>query len=774
MLFADARTRQRFRTDYEAAFALPVGDPAMELLETIDDPSFPGAILPRLVHARAGDALCFYGVADSDAQWRRLAPLLSAAVGVTLTSFRGHTDILDGDHVTRVLGQYELARTSRFFTPLADQGRVTEARHALLRLRKQLRRAPARPREVPRSTEEVLRDFDLALLMHDRAGAEEAIAFLRHGMRLDTLNLHFLEVRVLATLGEWDLLTGKPAFASLINTRRPPAVTAALVEALFHAHITPLLASTEPATPPGAPPNRRSEGAFAPAIVEAFRKHVLTSSGTLFDRPLTPTSPAVAGTALLHTFITSQSAGEPRISRDLLDQFDGARSRWPEATRWVYDRVRDAVIGAGALTGSEVPARAGERWSLTGFAGELAAELAAAKDAGTPASAGRALSVLLAVLLAATTAVDLDNCRTAVSYVGRLAPDERRKLEAMPGYAPTWAYVSQFVANGEVPSSWHAWLRSLPTMTRNQARAAAEAGRHQWADPSDPAMGNGIPDFTRALDQVADVDREKLLDGLPHLLKHLQDDPAWPSLASQPVYVALLEHLLLFGAPTVSLCGAVALVFESILASGPDLATYRHTVQDLVANLVSRFASISTINWLIDLVDLTIMHPCQDSGARMVLWQNCIDVLRPYLSRLEANQLHVLADLAECLGQPTPFPLIDASEMLPHVTLPSGYTVGIYTTDTRVSQRLKRRLSEMFPDLRVISDHSIVGTTSLVNLARISDMLVVYWRRASHAATDVLERHRRPNGELIWAAGKGSSTILSEVSYRLECIGAAG
>ena len=774
MLFADALTRRQFRTEYERAYALPAGDRTAELLDTIDDPSFPGAILPRRVAARTGgEALLFYAVVDSDAQWRQLEPLLFAAVGVTLTSFRRFTQTLRDDPVVSVLGTYEITRINRFFTPLSEARRVNEARDALLRLRDQLRRVPAIPREIPRSTEEVLRRFDLALLAKDRAAAEEAIAYLRRGFRLDTLNLHFLEVQLLATLGKWGALTKTDAFESLVNTRRPPAVTAALVEALFHTHITPLLGSGESTLPTDIPDNGISRAVLGSVIVDAFRTYVLPSSGNLFARPLVPIRAAIAAAALLNECAKSHPAGQPNRDWVLVKQLDDAGARWTEADRWVYDRVREKLVPADISEAPETITPAVASRTRTGLPSELAAELAAAQDENTPASADRAQSVLFAVFMAATTAVDLEHCRIAVSYVGRLSPDERRKLEVMPGYAQIWPFVSQFAGDGEVPSSWLSWLLTLPAMTRAQARATAEAGMHAWASLADAAEGHVLSDFTRALNQVADDNRAKLFDGLPHLIKRLQDDPIWPNPSLQPLYIAMLEQLLLEAAVSTQLCVAAAVLFEAILASDPDEQTYKSTVEDTVANLAGRFVSVMTLDWLIDLVDFTVIYPCQHVGARTALWQKCIQELEPFVGRLGEARLRLLAELANILGQPVPFPAPREAKYDSPTSLPDGYTVGVYTTDVAVAQRLKGGLSAAFPSLTILADHSTVSTPGLVHLARTSHMLIVYWRKATHSATESLKRNRHPDSELVWAVGKGSSTILSDVTSQLRRVSRA-
>ena len=75
--------------------ALPTGaDPLLHAFDaTITDPIFPGALLawPR----QPSETPVFYAAAQTQAQWRRLRPLLLAFVGPTMSDFSGAASRLD-------------------------------------------------------------------------------------------------------------------------------------------------------------------------------------------------------------------------------------------------------------------------------------------------------------------------------------------------------------------------------------------------------------------------------------------------------------------------------------------------------------------------------------------------------------------------------------------------------------------------------------------------------------------------------------------------------
>jgi hypothetical protein len=177
-----------------------------EVLETVTDDVFPGAILPRLVHGR----MVYYAVTQTRTEWRTLRPLLRAWVGVTLTDFVGAQAILSNeDAFESLIARYAFPAVSRFSAHgIRRLERATV--EALLALRRSLRRAPARRLELPRPTAHILHEFRLALNAGDLEAANEAVQFLRTQLRLDALNLHFLEVQRDAELQQWEALSSQP------------------------------------------------------------------------------------------------------------------------------------------------------------------------------------------------------------------------------------------------------------------------------------------------------------------------------------------------------------------------------------------------------------------------------------------------------------------------------------------------------------------------------------------------------------------------------------
>ncbi len=205
-------------------------DPLVEALEgTVGDPGFPGALF-----VWPGEGVrppVFYAAAQTHAQWRRLRPLLLAFAGPTLTDFAGEASRLNLNHRhEQVLEAAGLAVVARM-APTAETASSTE--RALRRLMALVAKTPPDAEPPMETTGRILariRDHLNALAIDE---ARQLLDRCRLEHRLDALNLKFLEVEILATVRDWAGIIAVKGFDDLLRTRRPPAVTSALLEAIY-------------------------------------------------------------------------------------------------------------------------------------------------------------------------------------------------------------------------------------------------------------------------------------------------------------------------------------------------------------------------------------------------------------------------------------------------------------------------------------------------------------------------------------------------------------
>jgi hypothetical protein len=215
--------------------SLPEAVASRNFQRTATDPVFPGAILPAIA---ADGTVYWYGAAAAAADWRRLQPLLLAYAGPTVTLFTGQMvdpDIaVPAERLLQAAGIQAMAR----LVPGRDCLRF--ATSALDRLCQAVALRPITTRAVPEPTSRLLARLDMCLAAGDRKAAEDLLEMLRAELRLDTLNLHFVEVRILSSFRAWRELVDAEWFPELCLARKPAACARAMLEGLWHAHLAEL------------------------------------------------------------------------------------------------------------------------------------------------------------------------------------------------------------------------------------------------------------------------------------------------------------------------------------------------------------------------------------------------------------------------------------------------------------------------------------------------------------------------------------------------------
>lgn len=85
--------------------------------------------------------------------------------------------------------------------------------------------------------------INAALAICDVATARTILAQLEHERRLDALNLNFLEIATRSAVGDWSGLLALECLPHVLAARRPPAVSAAIAEAVWRWYLAPALES---------------------------------------------------------------------------------------------------------------------------------------------------------------------------------------------------------------------------------------------------------------------------------------------------------------------------------------------------------------------------------------------------------------------------------------------------------------------------------------------------------------------------------------------------
>jgi hypothetical protein len=699
------------------------------LYETMDDASFPGAVIPRVRDAE----VLVYLVADSGESWRRLQPLAIAFAGVTLSDFDGRTVDLDArDPFEVAIARNGISHAGRVSAGTADTG-ARDLIASLLRMRRGVASAPAFSEGITATTGQLLGEFRLSLAVRDRRAAEAVIETIRSEMRLDALNLLFLQVQLDAALDDWVILRNRDYFDSLCLARRPPRITAALAEAFYHSSIEALDRDDVP-----------------PAdMLAAFKQEVLGKCGDVFTVGPPAPSPHVAKMFLLATL--ASPTPDPRLVEKLAVE----AAEWDDDDQRSFNRLL-VLHPPSAPTGYVPPA-------------DPETQLRALITKRRP-SIGDAQTALLSASIVQT----LDAYRIAIDVVSGLPDTEREALLGPPGIRAMWEELLAHSVRDRVPGGWSDFIRLAPEMSFGAVRAWAEKGVVEYP------IGRELVDRQAVADLVADLQRsyavaeEVTNQLLPYVVEWARGDERWPNSEYRVLYEELVDLLLLGNSRKPSVVTAVGEVLAAILAIGMEPATYSRTLGDLAAWLRTA-VGLATADSIIDVIEVVATNPTPDATARQGFWLAMAGDLARLWSRLSVGQQSVMFDVASLLDIPeTPaFRLSEPVEVSAETPgLRRGYLLAIYTLMEGAGLRVKRALERAYPGLRVELSTAHVADPRLNDLATRADLFVVCWASAKHAATLAIRNRRGSYQATLFPRGVGSTSVVREVQDYLATVSA--
>jgi hypothetical protein len=671
--------------------------------ETIVDPDFPGALVPAV---GPKGAVHIFAAAPSAPLWRGLSPVLLAFAGPTLTSFSGVPGELPaGDTVADLVCATRPAVTATLRLPDDAKSQITALR-ALARMRETFARAPSLQRDAPKSTSWLLACFQDMLNVGRREAAAEILDRLRDGLRLDALNLKFLEVQLLATFGEWSAIVDLPGFANLCVARRPPAVTVALLEALYHVHV---------------------EAAFdAEDVVETrsrFECHI-----RLLAQPMLSVPPPASLTAA------------------------GWRLFGLEA--WIAPGRQD-ILAALSDCRDEL--------------GWLATQVSAAESVAESAAQESPLDVARGALAVTDAVESIDATAAVLAALEQLNADELVRLRSAEPFRSLLQAVQAEVTEVGLPRNWLEWLAKAADPAFTNALDVARRGKDEWPIEDQTADPMAVRALLSALEtaQNDDLAAERTAQALPFIVAWARRDSAFPRPALALVYGSLLTLFALGTARGRNTYESSQILVAALLSGGLDGKSYRALIAD-VEELASAGFGLDMIYWVLELVEEFMRASAPDADARELFFHRALSKMAPLYSRLSGLQRAAIARLSTELGWPLGSLGIETESIIPDdlATQLQGLRVAIYSLTESSSRQAKAAIEEVAPTAIVDCNADHGGTPRLRALAENVDLFVMSWLSAKHAATDFIRKHRggRP---LLYAQGRGFSSILRAIEDHL-------
>ncbi len=218
---------KRLHEEYLAICGLDSPTLRMTVARSISMKVFPGALIPSSID----QSVVFISV-PSIAIWERLAPLLLARIGATLSNFTGvPCSVSIVDPVAALLQE---RCDSGIFQIQLSENFLKSAWLALARLVENIEQYSARSISSTSTSPAaiVLSTFETAIEVGDVVTAQQQLNAMEKNKQIDALNLHFLRVRVLALAEDWDGIFSSGLYDTLQHIKAPAPVQLALDTAM--------------------------------------------------------------------------------------------------------------------------------------------------------------------------------------------------------------------------------------------------------------------------------------------------------------------------------------------------------------------------------------------------------------------------------------------------------------------------------------------------------------------------------------------------------------
>jgi hypothetical protein len=674
--------------------------------QSIKASDFPGALVP--VVSDDGN-LVVYAAAKTVSDWRRLNPILLAFAGPTLTSYTGlPADLPALGAVEGCIRQAGITTVGLLRLPNDNKSQVAALR-ALKSAQTTLARAPNMQRSAPEPTSWLLANFQDLLNVGRREAAASILLRLKEELRIDALNLKFLEVQMLATFDDWSAILMLPGFASLCVARRPPSVTAMLLEALYRVYIDPSFMAED-----------------AAKTRENYEEHCRHTAQSMLSVP----APATLTRGGWRIYAIEATINPERY--DLCKLLLG----------------RDEEIG----------------WLSRALKPPSSEQPNGIIPPPTPLNEARA------ALADVDNSSSLDAYAAALASVDRLTSVDLARLSEAEPFRSLLRSITDAGVKGGLPRSWLDWLAKVADPTFSNAQDIARQGKDEW--PIDERIFDPLATqrFVAALEKAQNdpVAAERTANSLPFIVAWLRRDPGFPRPVMANVYSTLLTLFAMRAQRGRGIYESVQLLIHGLLDIGLNEKDYKAVIAD-TEELAGAGFGVEMIYWLLEVIEDLLRFAAPDAAAREAFLHSTLSKIAPIHFRLSALQRAAIARLAMQLGWNLHnFGVTDSGEQPDDLASKlRGLRVAIYSLTESSTRQAKEALELAAPGVIVDCNADHVGTPRLRALAENADLFVLTSLSAKHAATDFIRDHRSKL-PLLYAQGRGFSSILRAVEDHLK------
>ncbi|MFC6238040.1 protein DpdD [Longivirga aurantiaca] len=699
-------------------------DPSHNFLKDLIHDVREGSPWPWLLPRRVGDGAqpTWYAIAADYADFRRLGAELAAVTGDPYSDFSPEAaSLVSSDPVEFAI--LSLGANAHAYRFTASPGQVVPLRIALERLHRAWTLRPKRGWVRVRPLGRVLRDFELALAGHKYESAVEAIGEIERNRQLTATNLLFLRFRLAATFEDPRDALNLPDVDTLITIRRPLAVTTALQQIVFDAN----LVDTDGPVP-------------VDQAIEIFSRDLAQSYGPLFTTLRASDDASAVRLQMLAT-VNSARPNEAFADEALARPWNAGVRSWLQA---VWDRRQQRSDSARTAT---------QNFQLGDLDGAFAVALV------DEPSQLRAKILLVSAVSIGTK----DAAQSALDAFDALSLEEQGQL-GLDGLVKL-ALLELRERTRFLPSTWADWFDRIAQHPHRETIDLLDEALPGWM-ASELDSDQGVAALTNLFLATRPGDQMALVaDAVPRALTYCQRSGASDTRLA-PLHHALLAVLTYESDLTATDLSTISEIAATVLGCGMDESQYSALLRDLL-DVWTRVKSWRRCDWAADVLDAVVSSPAPVPAERDAFVVDLYSQLTAYADRVNETQRVLLRLLGREASQPTEIwssPTESEDEIGGTESSPlSGLTVGIYTLDEGAAATVRGWILEVAPSARVVLNHEHDASERLTAMVRSSDIVVVGWATAKHAATNHIRDVKPDSTQVVMAQGRGATGLFRAV-----------
>ncbi len=311
------------------------------------------------------------------------------------------------------------------------------------------------------------------------------------------------------------------------------------------------------------------------------------------------------------------------------------------------------------------------------------------------------------------------------------------------------------------PQSWNDWFESIKNPDFNNAIKIAQNGSNDWVVEESLDDHLFVERFSELIQSSYE---ENIQDNiitpiLPYIVSWLSKDTKFPRTSLKSVYLDLLTLFIIASERHKETFVSCKLLITGILSIGLKKDEYVQFTKDIAS--IFDGMGIDSVYWAFEISEEFLFYSSPDENIRKNFINEILGRIYPFYTnkRLSDFQISNLKQFAKDLDFEFSEEIkVDENKSI--IDKIKGKKISIYTLTERASLQAKKILEDIAPGIEIFCNSDQGGTDKLKSLSKNSDIFVIAWLSAKHAATEFIRNNLGKDCSLIYSSGRGYSSII--------------